>query len=131
MFEETHCADGSPSSTGVGWVNRLLQWRRAGYRDETPFGPGSKAVRERRKPVQATEQRAPRKADADLRVASAERRKREYPKQEAEPETTTSTATNPLAGFKSAVDYWFPQMDYAARCEAVSYVLNKPGVRVS
>src|SRR4051794_35772324 len=32
----------------VGWVNRLLQWRKSEYKDETPFGPQSKASRERR-----------------------------------------------------------------------------------
>ena len=31
----------------VGWVNRILQWRRSGYRDDTPFGPESRASRAR------------------------------------------------------------------------------------
>jgi hypothetical protein len=37
------------------WVCRLLAWRAAGYADETPFGPESKAKRERAR-VQAPEQ---------------------------------------------------------------------------
>ena len=48
----------------AAWVNRLLRWRREGCLG-SPFGPGSKAGRERRKRVQSTEQRAPRKVDAD------------------------------------------------------------------
>jgi hypothetical protein len=31
----------------VSWVNGLLQWAKSGYEDKTPFGPGSKARRER------------------------------------------------------------------------------------
>jgi transposase len=95
----------------VGWVNRLLQWRREGYRDDTPFGPGSRLVRERRKRAQATEQRAPRTADADNEDTGAERLTTEVGRQVAEHETATSTETSPLAGFKSAVDHWFPKMD--------------------
>src|SRR5947207_2649087 len=37
----------------VAWVNRLLRWRSDGC-SGTPFGPGSKAVRERKKTVQST-----------------------------------------------------------------------------
>jgi len=38
----------------AAWVNRLLQWRESGYREETPFGPQSKASRARH-PVQSAE----------------------------------------------------------------------------
>jgi hypothetical protein len=38
----------------LGWVNGLLQWRDAGFPD-TPFGPDSKAKRERAANVQAPE----------------------------------------------------------------------------
>src|SRR5581483_10138933 len=31
----------------VSWVNGLIQWCKSGYKDETPFGPGSKKRRER------------------------------------------------------------------------------------
>lgn len=39
----------------AAWVNRLLQWKDKGFPDSTPFGPASKAARQRRL-VQATEQ---------------------------------------------------------------------------
>lgn len=39
----------------AAWVNRLLKWRETGYQGDTPFGPESKAKRERER-VQATEQ---------------------------------------------------------------------------
>jgi hypothetical protein len=48
----------------VAWVNRLLQWRKQGFAG-TPFGPSSKARRERQKRVQAPEQRASSQFDAD------------------------------------------------------------------
>jgi hypothetical protein len=127
-FDATQREIAAAVGKSVAWVNRLLQWQREGCRG-TPFGPGSKASRARRKRVQATEQRAPGNADAADAEASAGKRKAEYAKQETE--TATSTVTSPLAGFKSAVDYWFPKMDYAAKCEAVSYVLAKGKVKLS
>jgi hypothetical protein len=111
----------------VAWVNRLLQWRRQGFVG-TPFGPGSKARRERQKRVQAPEQRAPSKIDADNAEANTEKYS-EHAEREAEPKTTTVDC--PLAGFKSAVDWWFRKMDYSAKCEAVEYAIAKSGVTVS
>jgi hypothetical protein len=70
----------------VAWVNRLLQWRRQGFVD-TPFGPGSKAGRERRKHVQSTEQGAPRKVVADNPEVSSEKCKTECAKREAGPKS--------------------------------------------
>jgi hypothetical protein len=35
------------------WVNRLLKWRAEGFKDDTPFGPQSKAKRARAAVVQA------------------------------------------------------------------------------
>src|SRR5947207_1472188 len=46
----------------AAWVNRLLRWRREGCQG-TPFGPGSKAGRERKKTVQSTEQHEARKIE--------------------------------------------------------------------
>ena len=42
----------------VAWVNRLCQWARNDYRDETPFGPQGKAARQRAKSVHPAEQRS-------------------------------------------------------------------------
>jgi len=54
----------------AAWVNQLLRWRREGC-PGSPFGPGSKAGRERRKRLQPTEQPAPRKVDGDSPQGSA------------------------------------------------------------
>jgi predicted transcriptional regulator len=106
----------------VAWINRLLQWQRHGCVG-TPFGPGSKAGRERRKRVQSTEQRTPHKIDIDKAVASTEKRNTECVRQEAEPKS--SKVKSPLDGFKSAVDYWFSKMDDNAKREAVEYTIAR------
>lgn len=108
----------------VGWVNRLLRWQNEGCVG-TPFGPGSKVGRERSKRVQSTEQRAPRNGDANDAEASAEKRKAEYAKAEADPETRTPAAASPLYEFKSAVDHLFPKMDHDDRLKAVTYAKDK------
>jgi hypothetical protein len=110
----------------VAWVNRLLQWQRQGCVG-TPFGPSSRAGRERRKRVQSTEQRAPRRAprriDTDKAELSNEKCRTECEKQEVEPKS--SKVESPLDGFKSAVDYWFPKMDHSAKHEAITYATVK------
>jgi predicted transcriptional regulator len=108
----------------AAWVNRLLRWRREGC-PGTPFGPGSRAGRERRKRVQSTEQRAPNKIDADTAEARTEKRNTEC----ARP--NPNKVNNPLAGFKSAVDWWFPKMDDSAKREAVDYAITKSGMKKS
>jgi hypothetical protein len=73
--------------------------------------------------------RATSKIEADNAGASAKKGKTECAKREAELKTTT--VNSPLAGFKSAVDWWFPKMDHSAKCEAVEYAIAKSGVTVS
>ena len=58
----------------AAWVNRLLRWRTEGCLG-SPFGPSSRAVRERKKRVQSTEQRAHRGGDADRPVVQIEKSK--------------------------------------------------------
>lgn len=122
-FDATQREIAAAVGKSVAWVNRLLQWQKEGC-PGTPFGPGSKDSRARRKRVQATEQEASRKAHTDDGEAGVEKR-------ETEAEIETSTATSPLAKFKAAVDDLFPKMDYSAKCEAISYALSKGKVRVS
>lgn len=121
----------------VAWVNRLLQWGQEGC-SGTPFGPGSKASRKRRKCVQATEQEIPHEADTGDAEAS-EARKAERPQQRAGTETRTSTkakatstdakaSAHALAEFKYAVDHYVPRMSHAAKKEATDYLLQKTGV---
>jgi len=99
----------------VAWVNRLLKWRRLGCVG-TPFGPGSKARRERQKSVQAPEQPAPSKIDADNADTGTE---------------TCRTERDPLTEFKNAVNHWLPRMDDDTKREAVEYAIVKSGVTVS
>jgi len=54
-------ADGVGKS--VGWVNQLLQWRASGFVSSTPFGPASKASRQRRQTVQSPEHGTARTAN--------------------------------------------------------------------
>lgn len=52
----------------VAWVNRLLQWRRNGYQEDTPFGPQSQERDERhdeRVREQAREERSGPEQQAD------------------------------------------------------------------
>jgi hypothetical protein len=48
------------------WVNRLSQWRRGGYRDDTAFGPTAKAARLRAQDVQAESQSQGKEAQVDV-----------------------------------------------------------------
>jgi hypothetical protein len=101
----------------AAWVNRLLRWRREGC-PGSPFGPGSKAGRERRKRVQSTEQPAPHRSDADNTEADTQ-------KTEAKP---NSQAQRALSEFKYAVDHWLSQMDDDTKREAVEYAIAKSKV---
>jgi len=125
-------------ATAVGrsasWVNRLLKWRQSGYKDNSPFGPTTTAGRvshakQRTKASKARKARIERSVDDDSPDTSAERRKAEYAEKEAK--TSPSTVIDPLDGFKSAVDYWFPKMDSNAKCEAVNYAIAQSKVQVS
>jgi hypothetical protein len=60
----------------VGWVNRILQWKRAGYHDETPFGPQSRASRARGRVHPTERQTESRSSDAARnRLHSASRQR--------------------------------------------------------
>jgi hypothetical protein len=117
----------------VSWVNRLLKWRQSGYEDNSPFGPTTTAGRvshakQRTKASKAHKAGVEGSVDDDSPDTSAERRKAEYAKEEESP---ASTVTGPLAGFKSAVNYWFPRMDCNAKREAVNYAIAQSKVEVS
>jgi hypothetical protein len=95
----------------AAWVNRLLQWREDGYRD-TPFGPQSKAKRER---VQATEQKKPKpattgeqaraeraRAHAEAEKAAAQKAKAEAQRARDERKTAEANARRARAEAKRA-----------------------------
>jgi hypothetical protein len=141
--QELHGASQAEMARAIGkseaWVSLLLQWRRTGFKAESPFGPTTKAARLKHakdraasgtsRPRKSRKSNAQDQGDANDTQVSADKRNDECAKQQGE--TRTSTVTNPLDGFKSAVDYWLPKMSYEGKCEAVSYMLKKSGVRVS
>jgi hypothetical protein len=49
LAEEDHSATQREMAEAIGmsasWVNRLLKWRRSGYKDHSPFGPTTKRGR--------------------------------------------------------------------------------------
>lgn len=132
LAQEDHSASQREMAVAVGksasWVNKLLKWRRSGYKDHSPFGPTTKRDR-----VEHAKQRAKvpksKKAsfvsanDADDLVGNTKQRDVKCAKQRAE--TAISKVTDALAGFKSAVDYWFPKMTSGAKREAVTYATSK------
>ena len=134
-FDATQREIAKAVGRSAGWVNRLLKWQRSGYQERSPFGPTTKAdrVSHAKRRIKASR---PREVGAESKVdddpnASADRRKAENAKLDAEFETATSTAKSPLAEFKAAVDHWFHKMDDAARGEAVAYAIAQSGVQVS
>jgi len=113
----------------LGWVNRLLKWRRSGYKEHSPFGPTTKVGR-----VQHAEQRTkatkPRKPKPSPTTASPD----------AETSTFADTEKSGLqrpspqeakGNLKYAVDHWWPHLDDAGKVEMTAYFLKKTGARVS
>lgn len=148
IAHEDHFASQREMAEAIGksasWVNKLLKWRRAGYKDPSPFGPTTKKGR-----VEHAQQHIkPRKHDAspaitqtDDAAASAEMRKAEYEKLAADATTSTDGGTSTskdarasahaLDEFKYAVNAYVPKMDDAAKREAAAYFHRKAGVAVS
>ncbi len=101
----------------VAWVNRLLRWRDEGC-SGTPFGPGSKASRERRKRVQAPEQQTRRTPDTDDAEASDQRDDDET----AATPNPAMAISNELADFIGAVDTLFVKLSWDEQCKAFAYI---------
>jgi Homeodomain-like domain len=113
----------------LGWVNRLLKWRRSGYKDSSPFGPTTKVGR-----VQHAEQRTkttkPRKPKACPTTASPGAKTSPI----ADTERSGSKRPSPQeakGNLKYAVDHWWPHLDDAGKVEITAYFLKKTGARVS
>jgi len=91
---------GKTIEKSVGWVNTLLRWREKGYAG-TPFGPGSKASRDRQRDVHSAERRNKREVTEAERLehvraqaakADAARAKAEASKARAEAARARSEA---------------------------------------
>jgi hypothetical protein len=113
------------------WVNRLLKWKRSGYKDHSPFGPTTKVDRVAHAQQRARATKSP-KNQLEVGVDDAERtaqiRKNEYAKKELASETETFAGADALAEFMSAVDLWVPKMDDGAKREAINYARLVAGV---
>lgn len=114
IAHELHGTSQAEMARAIGrseaWVSYLLQWRRSGYKDDSPFGPKTKAARlkhvEERVTSGKSKPRKPRKtntavrADADHAQASAAKRKPEHARLEAGTEIATSTVNEPSTSRK-------------------------------
>jgi hypothetical protein len=113
--QELHGASQAEMARAVGkseaWISMLLRWGRSGYKDESPFGPTTKAGRLKhakdRVASGASKPRKPRKAEVrqqtngDDPQASADKRKAENATLLDEPESATSApelGENPADG---------------------------------
>jgi hypothetical protein len=141
------------------WVSYVLRWHRSGYKEESPFGPRTKAGRVKHAEDRATsgkskprkgciqpkaaannaETRGDRTADADDAETSAERRKAKYAEQEAAPEMSASANTfpgrkhSPVSAKREllyAIEAWWPFTDDAGRLEVIAFLLKQDGARV-
>ena len=154
ISEEQHAATQREMAEAVGrslgWVNALLQWHKAGYRDETVFGPGSKAARERRKPVQAAERGGRKakasKAEADTASvrtnpaatedASGQGGSANGSERKTRPQIEVLTSQKPSpeeakSNLLHAISKWWPHMDDAGRAEVIALIFKQKGLRVA
>jgi hypothetical protein len=157
VAQELHEATQAEMARAIGkseaWVSRLLRWRRSDYKDESPFGPRTKADRLKHakdraasgasKPRKSRKASTQAQAHADDAEVSAPMRKAEYAKQEAEPgnsisagaQTSTYRKLCPaeaMENLRYAIDHYWPYMDNAGKDEITDYFLKKAeGVRVS
>jgi hypothetical protein len=93
-FKATQREIATAIGRSASWVNRLLKWRRSGYKEHSPFGPTTTAARvshgkQRTKasPLRKTNT-APKADTSDDAHDSGEQRKREYAEEEAETRTS-------------------------------------------
>jgi hypothetical protein len=111
----------------LGWVNRLLKWRRSGYKESSPFGPTTRAGRVQYA-EQSTKARTPRKPSTKRASADTET------SNSSDTETSPSRRPSPalaMGNLKFAIDHWWPYLDDAGKVEITAYFLKKTGARVS
>jgi hypothetical protein len=127
VAQELHGASQAEMARAIGkseaWVSLLLQWRRSDYKGESPFGPRTKAGRLKhakdRVTSGASKPRKPRKAstkpqtNADDPQVSADKRKAENARSEAdtEAESANSTSAQASASHKPCKANTEPQAD--------------------
>ena len=114
----------------ASWVNRLLKWRRSGYKEYSPFGPTTKAgrVAHAQQQAKASKLRKPEatttKTPADAETSSSS----------VDAETSTSRKPSPAEAKRNlmyAIRRWWPYMDHAGKVEITAFFLKQKGVPAS
>ena len=142
VAQELHSATQREMAEAIGksaaWINKLLKWRRSGYKDHSPFGPTTKRERVEHAQHQAKASK-PRSAatetgDAYDPETSAAKRKAGYAKQEPmrnlrSPAKEWFPKSRPpprrRGGLICALDQWWPHLDDAGRREVIDHFLDK------
>lgn len=143
VAQELHSATQREMAEAIGksaaWINKLLKWRRSGYKDHSPFGPTTKRERVEHAQHQAKASK-PRSAatetlaDAYDPETSAAKRKAGYAKQETDAQSALSgegmvpqksTTAEAKRGLICALDQWWPHLDDAGRREVIDHFLDK------
>ena len=140
VAKELHGATQTEMARAVGkseaWVSYLLQWRRSGYKDASPFGPTTKAGRlkhaEDRVTSGASKPHMPRESKTPLIAPASVTSGNVAIATDAE----TSSSNKPSAADAKgnliyAIDHWWRYLDDAGKVELTAYFLKKTGVRVS
>jgi hypothetical protein len=110
----------------VGWVNRLLKWRQAGYNDASPFGPTTKKGRvqhaEQRQRPEEQDDGAPNTRDDSAGCSTQVPAK--------SPSANVSgrrkwSPTEAKGNLRYAIDQWWPWLDGNGRAEIVQCFKDK------
>jgi hypothetical protein len=147
LAQQRHRATQREIASAVGksepYVSRLLQWRRDGYKDDSPFGPTTKAgrlahakARAGARPINPSKGGRLAHAKAWAAAPATNPRQVEAPEADGDADASagkagTDASTTALAEFKAAVDRLIPKMNYEAKVEATGYFHKKIGARVA
>jgi hypothetical protein len=111
----------------ASWVNRVLKWRRSGYRDYSPFGPTTKAgrVAHAQQRVKASKLRKPDATTTKMRADAKTSSSSVYTK------TGKPSPAQAKGELIYAIRHWWPYTDNAGRIEVTAVFLKQKGVSVS
>jgi hypothetical protein len=101
------------------WVGRLLKWRKDGYRDKTPFGPGTNTFPHRR--VQGLDKTQMPPVSAAPDISSADETDKEQNR------TTSLTPRSDIAAFDELTEVFnrrFPELSPNEKAEYVALVIK-------
>jgi hypothetical protein len=132
--QEEHGATQQEMAKAVGksqaWVCHLLQWRREGYKSESPFGPTTKAGREYQHADKISRQRGrtgkSKNKDLNLKVVP---KNISGPQDADDPEKAkTINADDPVEKAKAVIRDWFANMTPDQKTAVVAFVIETSGV---